>query len=146
VVVTPTPTPTPRPTPTPTPGPIDSDSDGLTNASDGCPYEYAKTGNGCPLPTVTSLSARAKKRHGKRSATISVRTSRAAAVEVTIQRKVCTHTHCRWVRVARKSASTVSGRATVTATRLKRGSYRAIVVLSSSAGRAKAETQHFRVR
>ncbi len=134
---------TPAPTPT---RPVDSDGDGIYNASDGCPYEYAKTPNGCPLPSVTSLSARAKTRHGKRSATISVRTSRAAAVEVTIQRKVCKHKRCRWVRVSRKNASTVSGRATVTATKLKRGSYRAIVVLSSSAGRAKAETQHFRVR
>jgi len=128
------------------PAPVDSDGDGIYNGSDPCPYEYAKTTNGCPLPSVTSLSARAKKRHGKRSATISVRTSRAAAVEVTIQRKVCTHKRCRWVRVARKTATTVAGRATVTATKLKRGSYRAIVVLSSSAGRTKAETQRFRVR
>ena len=126
--------------------PVDSDRDGISNPSDGCPYEYAKTNDGCPLPSVTSLSARAKKRHGKRSATISVRTSRAAAVEVTIQRKVCKHKRCRWVRVSRKRTTTSGGRATVTATKLKRGSYRAIVVLTSSAGRAKAETQRFRVR
>jgi subtilisin family serine protease len=132
-------------TSTPT-GPVDSDGDGIINVSDGCPYEYAKTNDGCPLPSVTSLSARAKTRNGKRSATISVRTSRAASVQVTIQRKVCTHKHCRWVRVTRKSSTTSGGRVTFTATRLKRGSYRAVVVLSSSAGRAKAETQRFRVR
>ena len=78
---------------TPT-GPVDSDGDGIYNVSDGCPFEYAKTANGCPLPSVTSLSARAKTRHGKRSATISVRTSRAAAVEVTIQRKSATSAGC----------------------------------------------------
>jgi hypothetical protein len=50
------------------------------------------------------------------------------------------------VRVSRTSTTTSGGRATITAKRLKRGSYRAIVVLTSSAGRAKAETQRFRVR
>jgi thermitase len=139
-------TPSPTPTPTPAPPPVDSDGDGFYNPSDACPFEYARTSNGCPVPSVTSLSARAKKRHGKRSATISVRASRAAVVEVTVQIRKCRRGHCRWARVTRKTTSTVAGRATVTATRLNTGRYRAVVVLSSTAGRAKAETQSFRVR
>jgi hypothetical protein len=128
-------------------GPVDSDGDGIYNPSDACPYEAARTNNGCPVPTVTSLSAHAKKRHGKRtSATISVRSSRAAMVAVTIQIRKCSHGHCRWARVTRKTAATVGGRATITATRLKQGRYRAVVVLSSSAGDAAPETQSFRVR
>jgi thermitase len=127
--------------------PIDSDGDGISNPSDSCPYERAATADGCPLPSVTSLSAHAKKRHGKRTAaTISVRSSRAAMVEVTIQIRKCTHGHCRWARVTRKTTATVGGRATITATRLKKGRYRAVVVLSSNAGSAAAETQSFRVR
>ena len=127
-------------------GPVDSDGDGIYNPYDACPYEYAKTSNGCPVPTVTSLSARAKTRHGKHSATIFVRSSRAAMVQVTIQIRKCRHGHCRWARVTRKTAATVGGRATITAKRLKKGRYRAVVVLSSSAGRASAERQYFRVR
>jgi hypothetical protein len=131
----------------PVAAPVDSDGDGTYNPSDACPYEYAKTVNGCPVPTVTSLSARAKKRHGTRSATISVRSSRAATVQVTVEIRKCKHgRHCRWTRVTRKTTATVADRATITATRLKTGRYRAVVVLSSTAGRAKAETESFRVR
>jgi hypothetical protein len=45
-----------------------------------------------------------------------------------------------------QTKSTAGGRATITATRLKKGRYRAVVVLSSNAGQAKPETQRFRVR
>jgi hypothetical protein len=127
-------------------GPVDSDGDGIDNPSDGCPYEYARTSDGCPLPAVTSLSARAKKRHGKRTATVTVRSSRAAMVQVTVQIRRCKHGHCRWARVYRKTKATVGDRATITTGRLRRGRYRAVVVLSSSAGRAASETQSFRVR
>jgi hypothetical protein len=126
--------------------PADTDKDGFLDSADACRLEYARTVNGCPLPAVTELSARAKTRRGKRSATITVRASRDAVVKVTIQRRKCSRTKCRWVRVTRKTTSTVGGRATVGARRLKRGSYRAVVVLSSAAGRAAAETQRFRVR
>jgi subtilisin family serine protease len=130
----------------PVAAPVDSDGDGFNNASDGCPYEKALTINGCPLPTVTSLSARVKTRHGSRSVMVSVRSSRPAMAQMTIQMRKCRPGHCRWARVTRKTTATVGGRATVTATRLNTGRYRAVVVLSSSAGRAKAETQSFRVR
>jgi subtilisin family serine protease len=126
--------------------PADTDKDGISDASDTCRLEYAKTPNGCPLPAVTQLSARAKKRHGKRSATIAVRASRDAVVQVTVERRKCSHGKCRWTRVTSRTVATVAGQATVTVRRLKRGSYRAVVVVSSAAGRAAAETQRFRVR
>ena len=50
------------------------------------------------------------------------------------------------IRVSRKTVSTSRNVATVRSTRLARGRYRAVVVLSSSAGRAKPETDRFRVR
>jgi hypothetical protein len=126
--------------------PADTDKDGISDASDTCRLEYAKTPNGCPLPAVTQLSARAKKRHGKRSATIVVRASRDAVVQVTVERRKCSHGNCRWARVASRTMTTVAGQAKVTVRRLKRGRYRAVVVVSSAAGRAAAETQRFRVR
>jgi subtilisin family serine protease len=126
----------------PPPKPADSDKDGILDTSDACRFEYAKTANGCPLPAVTALSTRVK----KRSATISVRASRDAIVQVTIQRRKCQHGKCRWVRVTRRTTATVAAQATVTVRRLKRGKYRAVVVLSSAAGRAAAETHRFRVR
>jgi hypothetical protein len=126
--------------------PADTDKDGILDTADACRLEYARTANGCPLPAVTELSARAKKRHGKRSATISVRASRPAIVQITIERRKCSRGKCRWARVTRRATGTVAGKATVTVRRLKRGQYRAVVVVSSAAGRAAAETQRFRVR
>jgi subtilisin family serine protease len=126
--------------------PADSDKDGILDTADACDFEYAKTANGCPLPAVTELSTRVKKRHGKRSATISVRASRAAIVEVTLQRRTCHSGKCRWVRVTRRTTGTAAGQAAVTVRRLKRGRYRAVVVLSSGAGRAAAERHRFTVR
>ena len=70
---------------------------------DGCPNEPAATINGCPLPAVTSLSAKARKRR----ATVKVATSRAATVEITVERK----RGKRWVRVARKTLATSPNRA-----------------------------------
>ena len=126
--------------------PADSDKDGILDTSDACRFEYAKTANGCPLPAVTELSVRVKKRHGKRNATVAVRASRDAMAQVTVQRRKCAHGKCRWVRVKRRTTATVAGLAKVTVRRLKRGQYRAVVVVSSAAGRAAAETQRFRVR
>jgi subtilisin family serine protease len=119
--------------------PVDRDGDGRIDAYDACPNEPAATLNGCPLPAVTALAAKSR----KRSATVRVSTSRAATVRITVQRK---RSSGRWVRVARRLLATTANRATVTVKRLRRGSYRAVVVVSSSAGRARPETQAFRVR
>ena len=136
-VVTPTPTPT-QPTTVP-----DTDGDGFNNTVDACRTEPgAGTLNGCPLPAVTALSAKARKKHGKRSATITVRTSRVATVTITVQRK----RGRRWVRVTRKALAAPGQRATLKVSRLRKGSYRAVVVVSSAAGRAHAVTKRFRVR
>jgi hypothetical protein len=130
----------------PPPKPVDSDKDGILDTADACRFEYAKTANGCPLPAVTELSVRVKKRNGKRNATVSLRASRDATAQVTIQRRKCKYGKCRWVRVTRRTTATIAKQARVTARRLKRGRYRAVVVVSSAAGRAAAETQRFRVR
>jgi subtilisin family serine protease len=116
----------------------DRDHDGHVDASDGCPNEPAATLDGCPLPAVTALSTKSRKRR----ATITVRTSRAATVKITVQRK----RGRRWVRAARKTLVTSANRVTLRTKRLRRGRYRAVVVLSSSAGRTAALTRRFRVR
>ena len=118
--------------------PQDPDHDGRYDSADKCPTEPAATLDGCPLPYVTALSATAR----KRVATITVRTSRAATAEVVVQRK----RGGRWVRVKRRVAATSGNRATIRVKRLRKGSYRAVVVVSSGAGRAAAVTKRFRVR
>ena len=135
------------PTPTPTP-PVsgDRDGDGRGDASDGCPLEHAVTANGCPLPAVALLSAKTKRCGSGRCATVRVQTSRAATVRVTVERRKCSRHRCRWVRVTRKTTTTTGNVATVRSGRLARARYRAVVVISSSAGRAQPETAGFRVR
>jgi hypothetical protein len=135
----------PTPTPNP-PGAGDRDRDGRPDASDGCPFEPAATADGCPLPAVTSLSAKTKRCGGGRCVTVRVLSSRAATVRVTVERKKCSRGRCRWVRVTRKTKTTTRNVATVKSKRLARGTYRAVVVLSSSAGHAPPETDGFRVR
>jgi hypothetical protein len=117
---------------------VDRDGDGHANADDACPNEPAATLNGCPLPALTALSATSRKRR----ATISVRTSRAATVEITVQRK----RGGRWVRVTRSTLVTTANHVSLRTKRLRRDRYRAVVVLSSSAGRGQPETDGFRVR
>jgi hypothetical protein len=124
--------------PAPTPKPLDSDHDGRPNASDSCPTEPAATADGCPLPYVTALSAKGR----KRAATITVRTSRAATVQITVQRK---RGH-RWVRVTRRVLASSGNRATLKLKRLRKGGYRAVVVVSSRAGSAAATAKRFKVR
>jgi thermitase len=120
-------------------GPADRDRDGHLDASDGCPNEPAATLDGCPLPAVTALTAKSRQHR----ASISVRTSRAAVVKITVQRKG----KRRWVRVARTSlATSATNRARMRTQRLRPGRYRVVVVLSSSAGRATAVIRRFRVR
>jgi thermitase len=122
----------------------DSDGDGRRNNVDACPYERAAgTLNGCPLPAVTALSAKPRKKGGKRYAAVAVRTSRGATVKITVQRKKGK----RWVKVTRKTLATSSrNRVALNTKRLKRGRYRVVVVASSAAGRAAAVKRSFRVR
>jgi thermitase len=119
--------------------PADRDRDGFSDAADGCPTEYARTLNGCPLPAVTALAARVR----NRVATIKVRTSRGATVTTTVERK----RGRRWVRVTRKAAVTSSRhRVSLKVGRLRKGRYRVVVALSSPAGSTPATTKRFRVR
>jgi thermitase len=121
------------------PAVVDRDHDGKLDTADGCPNEPAFTLNGCPLPAVTALSA--KSRRGR--ASVSVRTSRAATVEITVQRK----RGKRWVRVTSKRLLTSpSNRVRLRTKRLRAARYRVVVVLSSSAGRTSAQVKRFRVR
>jgi hypothetical protein len=120
------------------PTPTDRDHDGRLDRVDSCPSEPAATPNGCPVPALTDLRAKSRKRR----ASITVRTNRVATVKITVQRK---RGH-RWVRVTRKTLVTSANRVSLRTSRLRRGRYRAVVVLSSAAGRTGAETQAFRVR
>ena len=125
--------------PVPTPVSTDRDHDGRIDAADACPNEPAHSNDGCPLPAVTALSAKSRKRR----ASISVRTSRAATVKITVQRKGTK----RWLRVARATLTTSATNSVRLKTkRLRAGRYRAVVVLSSNAGRATAVIRRFRVR
>jgi thermitase len=125
--------------PVPAPVSTDRDHDGRSDRADSCPNEPAHTNDGCPLPAVTALSAKSRKRRAK----VAVRTSRAATVKITVQRK----RGKRWRRVARKTlATSPTLRAGLKTKRLRRGRYRAVVVLSSNAGRTDAVIRRFRVR
>ncbi|MGH2948170.1 MAG: S8 family serine peptidase [Solirubrobacteraceae bacterium] len=139
------PPPTSNPPPAPPPvwqPPADRDGDGRADPYDGCPAERAATADGCPLPVVESLRA---KRSG-RTVTIRIRADRAATMRVTVQRRKCKRKRCRWVRVTRKTLASESGRGKVKVRRARKGRYRAVVKLSSSAGTAKARRLRFRVR
>ena len=117
-------------------GPADADGDGITDASDGCPNESAATSNGCALPQVGSLSARA----GKRSATVKVVATRDSEVKITVERKKGR----RWVRVSRKTV--FGSHATVRVKRLKRGTHRVRISISNGAGSGSSVSKTFRVR
>jgi thermitase len=140
-VVTPPPPDPPVQLPPPPP-PADGDGDGRDDASDGCPRERAATRDGCPLARVRSLSAKAK----KRVATVRVRTSRAANARITVERRKCKRQRCRWTRVTRKTVPTRANRAKLTVRGLRKGRHRAVVVLSSSAGKSAAVSRTFRVK
>jgi thermitase len=122
----------------------DSDGDGRKDNVDACPYEKAVgTLNGCPLPAVTALSAKSRKRGGKRYAAITVRTSRGASARIVVYRKKGK----RWVKIMSRTRVTSSkNRVSLNTKRLKRGRYRVVVQLSSAAGSAAKVTKAFRVR
>jgi subtilisin family serine protease len=131
------------PAPTPAPPNPDLDGDGRVGASDACPSEAAATANGCPLARVSSLSAKVQ----RRTVTIRVRADRAATARVTVERKRCKRgRRCRWVRVARRTVTSGSGAVKVRVKRLRKGSHRVVVQLSSNAGRGQKATRRFRVR
>jgi subtilisin family serine protease len=123
-----------------TPAPPNTDGDDRIDASDACPTEYAISNDGCPLAQVASLSAKARKRGKKRSATIKIAATRAATMRITVYRKKGR----RWVRVTRR---TVTGTGTtLRVSRLKRGSHRVRVSISSGAGAGSSRSKGFRVR
>jgi thermitase len=126
----------------PQPAPADSDGDGILGASDACPNETAATINGCRLAEINSLSAKARKSRRKRSATVKIGTTRPAALTITVERKKGR----RWVRVARRRIDSSGNRATYKVSRLKRGTHRVRVSISSSAGRGTSVSTTFRVR
>ena len=114
------------------------DGDNRIDSLDACPTEYAISNDGCPIAQIAAVSPRVK----RRSATVTVSTSRAATVKILVQRKKGRS----WVRVASKSLATVGNKATVTAKRLKPGAHRVKVSISSSGGAGTARTKSFRVR
>ena len=102
------------------------------------PRPIRDANDGCPIAQIATVSPRVK----RRSATVTVSTSRAATVKILVQRKKGRS----WVRVASKSLATVGNKATVTAKRLKPGAHRVKVSISSSGGAGTARTKSFRVR
>jgi subtilisin family serine protease len=131
----------------------DRDGDRVANASDACPDQYNATSTGCPAvytppqptptpapvvtptptptPTVTPviplriLAVSVKVAHDRKSARVTVKLTRTAGTQVTVERRV----NRRWTRVTRRSFSaTARGRALTVRTR-RRGSYRVTVTL-----------------
>jgi hypothetical protein len=129
------------PPPTTTP-PADRDGDGVYDVSDACPTVPAATSNGCAVVQVTDVSAKAKTRRGKRSATVRVSTDGLATVRITVERKKGR----RWVRVTRKTLVTSRNRTTLRVRGLRRGRHRVRISVSSAAGRGSSVTESFRVR
>ena len=126
-------------TPTPTPGPpADGDGDGVYDVMDACRGTFARTKDGCPLPQVSSLTARAK----AKTVTVRVRTTRESTVRITVERKKGK----RWVRVSRATRTTSRGRVSLTVKRLKKGAHRVVIRVSNSSGTGSARSKTFRVR
>jgi hypothetical protein len=120
----------------------DRDGDRRPDEADACPTERAATRDGCPLAAFAAWSARAR----RRTATVRVRADRAATVRVTLQRRRCRAGRCRWVQAAHRTVVARDGHAKVIVRRLRRGRYRAVVVLSSRAGRGAVAVRRFRVQ
>jgi hypothetical protein len=123
---------------TTTPQGPDEDGDGVTDASDACPRGAAATKNGCPLAEVATAAAKAR----RGSATVKVATTSRAMVTVTVERKKGD----RWVRVTRRTLATSGNRASVKVPRLKRGTHRVRIAITSGAGKGRSVTKTFKVR
>jgi thermitase len=147
----------------------DGDGDGLSLLLDRCPTVPGTGADGCPvvappfqasgagnaLPRIRSLRVkvrpkrcRGSRRRCVRTATVVIRSDRAATAKVTIQRRRCGRRRCRWVVVARRSVAIARGKTTVRvrSRRLVRGRYRATVVLSNNVGAADPRRSRFRIR
>jgi subtilisin family serine protease len=141
------PTPPPSPTPTAPPvsnpvppvAPADRDGDGVVDTFDSCPGEPAATATGCPVPKVRALKVSA--RHRTLKAT--VRADRLAQISVRFERRSCRRHHCRYRRVAGKTAA---ARRTTLSRHVRRGAYRVTVRVRSGAGRSRAVHRTIRVR
>jgi subtilisin family serine protease len=132
-----------------TPRGADPDGDGRAWIDDVCPTVYGTLANGCPAPVaapqpaqVTRVAAKVKKRGRRRSARLTISTTGPATVRITVQRK----RGRRWVRVTRKTRVASGTRVTLKVTRLKRGSHRVRVSISSGPGAGKSVSKRFRVR
>jgi hypothetical protein len=133
--------PAPSSPPPPAP-PADSDRDGIADVSDACPGVPAATPNGCPLAQVSGVSAKARKRGKRRSATIRIATSDVATLRVIVERRKGR----RWVRVTRRTLTTSGHLARLRVSRLKRGKHRVRISISNSAGSGTSVSKTFRVR
>ena len=122
--------------------PADRDRDGIADVSDACPGVPAATPNGCPLAQVSGVSAKARKRGKRRSATIRIATSDVATLRVTVERKKGR----RWARVTRRTIVTSRNLASLRLSRLKRGTHRVRISISNSAGSGTSVSKTFRVR
>jgi thermitase len=113
----------------------DRDSDGRADPLDACPDEAANTPNGCPRPTVRTVSVKVRKHRAR----VRVHTDRSATVAMKVERRMC-NSHgkkCKW-RMAYSNAKLSSrNAASFTSRKLRRGKYRVSVRLSSPAGNAK---------
>jgi subtilisin family serine protease len=127
--------------PTPTP-PADRDGDGVYDLSDACPAQFARTADGCPAAQVSSVSASVRKRGQRRSAKVTIKTTRPASVRVIVERK----RGRRWVRVKRTTLVITGDRATLALRSLKRGRHRIRIAITSSSGTGTPVTKAFRVR
>ncbi len=130
------------PTTPPAPLPLNSDGDGFLDASDACPYEGAFTANGCPVPSLTGLSGKVKKRGTRRYVVVRASTTRAATVRLLVQRKAGR----RWVKVKKRTLATRGNRIALTVNWLRRGRHRVVAAVYSSAGAGPPATRYFTVR
>ena len=132
-----------------TPRGDDPDADGKAWIDDACPTVYGTLANGCPAPVaapqpaqVTRVSANVKKRGSRRSAKLTISTTGPATLRITVERK---RGH-RWVRVTRTTRTASGSSATLSLSRLQRGSHRVRVSISSDAGAGESVSKSFRVR
>ena len=94
------------------------------------------------LAQITRVSAKVSKRGSRRSAKLTISTTGPATVRITVERR----RGRRWVRVTRKTRVASGTSVTLSVSRLKRGSHRVRVSISSGAGAGKSVSKTFRVR
>jgi thermitase len=124
---------------------VDTDGDGRADPVDLCPGEAAATTTGCPLPALRSITVRVAK--VKRRANVKVRTTRAATVAVTVERRVCDKhgRKCRWRAAFSGRRASQANSASFETRKLARGRYRVAVRLSAPEGKTKLVRKPFKV-